>query len=584
MATNFPTTLDTNVELGGIFANALPVVDPITNIDATKRNNLNDAMFAVQAKLGTTGSLVPTSVDWGLLGAGGTPNQGVQFAASGNIYPGAIADSGIFHHAATGAPAWHLGGDPLLTFYDVVTDAIYGLQTAYDHVATIVTAGAVDLAVSGTENVSFTFGGATKQLIVTNPAYLGNGTPDVDGVAFVTMVPADDALACLHARIIDGVPKSDCSAIFAVNQTTAAAAGNYYAVIAQNVCASVAAGTSYGYDFLAESPSVGGGPGTLQSYGFYSHPSHTYGFYSASAIASGFFSNSDEYGFRASNATQSAFHCDAGNGINLRMNRATNYDIFSEQTKVTFEFYDVAADVFLLEATPLATTGGRTAATGMLALNFPTETHAVAQLITAWSTAVGDGSDQLGGVAYKTTLTSGPTAGTVGPLTVAGILTGYEAAHTTNKDDSGTAVHQAFNAEFTFTTSGAPAVADEGPTAYGLRVNMPETYIAGPTYHLNEVGDAFNRWAINVVAGESKLRRTYMEGPTSLNKAVLHVNQTNTTLACVALEGVSSAAKDKNFSTGAIGGFAYAGMYQITIIDPTGGGLAAGTYWVPLYT
>jgi hypothetical protein len=478
-------------------------------------------------------------------------------------------------------PAFHFAGDVVGTVYDVVTDAIYGLQTAYDHVPTVVTSGGNDLAVSGTENVSFTFGGATKQLIVTNPVYAGNGTPDVDGVAFVTMVPAADTLTCMHVRIIDGTPRSNCSAVFAVNETTVAASGNYYAVMAQNVCASVAAGTSYGYDFLAESPSVGGGPGTLQSYGFYSHPSHTYGFYSASSTASGFFSNSDEYGFRASNATQSAFHCDAGSNINLHMHAATTYDIYSDQSKVTFAFADAAADIFLLDATGLAAAGGRTSTTGMFALNLPAQTHAVAQVANVWSTAAGD---QLGGVAYQTNVTSGPTAGTVGPLLAAGIMTGYDSVHITNAADHVDATHQAFSASFTFTNSGGGAVADQGPTAYGVHISMPETIetVTGH-YHNNDGTYAFDRWAINVEAGESKLRRTYMTGPTTLNKAVLHINQTHTGSACIALEGISEAGKGKNFSTGAIGGFAYAGMYQITIVDPTGGGLAAGTYWVPLY-
>ena len=52
MATNFPAALDTATELGSTFTNVVVVTNPVTQIDATYRVNIKDAMLAVEARLG----------------------------------------------------------------------------------------------------------------------------------------------------------------------------------------------------------------------------------------------------------------------------------------------------------------------------------------------------------------------------------------------------------------------------------------------------------------------------------------------------------------------------------------------------
>lgn len=63
MTTNFPTSLDDNTILGEDVANASPIVDPLTNIDATYKNNTRDAVIALQTKVGIDGSADPASLD-----------------------------------------------------------------------------------------------------------------------------------------------------------------------------------------------------------------------------------------------------------------------------------------------------------------------------------------------------------------------------------------------------------------------------------------------------------------------------------------------------------------------------------------
>jgi len=562
--TNFPTGLDTvgaGGTLGPGFVNAGPVVNPAQNIDAVIRNNLNLGLIATQTKLGIDGDLTPTSVDWGLLGAGGTPNQGLQFAAAGAVFPGQQADAGIFLHAATNLPAFHYAGDVVATYYDVLTTYNNWLQT----------------------NVVFNTTTATEQIQFLNAVYTGTGAPTTDGAVFIRMEPAATSLPALNVFTLDSGNNDACMGIKAQASTvgTAMAGGAYQiGVYSSTDATSVAAAIARGYDFYAAAPPAPAGPGTYHSYGFYSAAGHTYGFYSVSSSGTGFFSNSDVYGFRATGSTH-GFYADAGNDYNIHLQAANLYDIYTAQTIVEFTFKDNTIDKFWLNSTGIS--DGRRSTDGMLALSFPTQSHAVAQMISSWSAA--GGSDKLGGIAYKTTVTSGPTAGTVGPLVAAGVMTGYEAAHATNKDDAATSTHRSFYSAFTFTNSGGGAVADEGGTAYGLHINMPET-IENTTghYHNNDGTYAFDRWAINVEAGESKLRRTLIEGPATLDKAVLHLNQQNTgAFPILALEGKSAPDTTANFDTAAIAGFTYRGMYRVSVVD-SAGTLNAGTYWVPLYT
>jgi len=116
MATNFPSSLDTNTELGGPFLNKYPVTDPIKQIDANLRNNLNDAVFALESKIGITNSTDTSSLTWALLCVGGTYNQGIRFASTNTQWPGNTAENGIFWDSTSNAPAFHVAGDPATTF------------------------------------------------------------------------------------------------------------------------------------------------------------------------------------------------------------------------------------------------------------------------------------------------------------------------------------------------------------------------------------------------------------------------------------------------------------------------------------
>ena len=54
MSTNFPANLDTTAELGPVFINDSAVTDNSRQIDGDLRTNLNDATFAIQARIGVT--------------------------------------------------------------------------------------------------------------------------------------------------------------------------------------------------------------------------------------------------------------------------------------------------------------------------------------------------------------------------------------------------------------------------------------------------------------------------------------------------------------------------------------------------
>jgi hypothetical protein len=441
------------------------------------------------------------------------------------------------------------------------------------------------------------------------------------------MTPLQDSLYAATVHLLGTANHSD-TALRAVAQNTAVAMVNGQTQTAVQAYSKITSGPvapgeyAYLYDFFASAPTVGAG-GAL-TYGFYASSGHDFGlysngsgvgffsdgaltdgfystvsgqynFYSNGATNAGFYSNGDAIGINVNGSTTDAIRIEAGSDINLRMYAATSYDIYSYQSKVTFEFLAPTAETFYLNAADLGVLGaGRTDTNGMFKINCPVQSHAVAQLVDLWSTLAASGSDQLGGVSFSTTLTSGPTNAVIGPLLAAGVMTGYEAIHTTNKDDDAAAIHQTLNAEFTFTNSGGGAVADEGPTAYGLRVSMPETIeTATGHYHNNDGTYTFNRWAINVVAGESTLRRTIMEGPSNLNKAVLHVSQKDVNCEIVTLQGTSDAAPVSGnlcntLGAGTLqgpkdGSWNFVGMFRVRIVDDNAG-IMNGERWIPLYS
>jgi len=119
MATNYPLSLDDVTTIGGPFVNVLPIVDPATDIDAVRRNNLNDSVVAIETRLGIIGDPSVSSVDWATLTVSGVPNQGLRFAGTHVAFPGIIGESGIFIDDATGNVSYHKSGDPLGTFTDL---------------------------------------------------------------------------------------------------------------------------------------------------------------------------------------------------------------------------------------------------------------------------------------------------------------------------------------------------------------------------------------------------------------------------------------------------------------------------------
>ncbi len=139
MATNYPLSFDDVSTIGGPFVNVAPPVDPFEDIDAVKRNNLNEALLAVQARLGVIDSTVTTSVDWGTLTISGVPNQGLRFAGTHVNWPGLVGESGIFVADGTGNASYHKSGDPVGTFSDITGgggsttwDALYATDKTLD--------------------------------------------------------------------------------------------------------------------------------------------------------------------------------------------------------------------------------------------------------------------------------------------------------------------------------------------------------------------------------------------------------------------------------------------------------------------
>jgi len=146
MATKYPTALDDATTLGPTFLDVTPPADPQRNIAAEFRNNSNEAVLAVQTRLGILDDTSTASVDWGLLTVSSTPNQGLRFAGSHATFPGLQAEDGIFLDSASGNPAFHKAGDPVGTFTDLTSgggvsdwDALYGASKTMDISGTALT-------------------------------------------------------------------------------------------------------------------------------------------------------------------------------------------------------------------------------------------------------------------------------------------------------------------------------------------------------------------------------------------------------------------------------------------------------------
>ncbi len=184
--TNYPTSLDDNLTLGALFTNSSAVTNPVTQIDATYRVNIKDAVLAVEARLGVDDSTVPTSLSWATLSVGGTPNQGLRFSTSSAAWPGLVAEAGIFVDSATGYAVYHYQGDALNVFYPLTAaGSIVSLQNAYNTSGVLTTSGTDDLAFTVVAGDDFTvacgIGAAVK--LTGAASTLTSGLLDIDCTA-----------------------------------------------------------------------------------------------------------------------------------------------------------------------------------------------------------------------------------------------------------------------------------------------------------------------------------------------------------------------------------------------------------------
>jgi len=203
MATNFPAALDTATELGTTFTNVIAVTNPVTQIDATYRVNIKDAVLAMEARLGITNSTVTTSLSWATLSVAGTPNRGLRFASSNATWPGTAAEDGIFLDVNTGFPAYHRSGDAVGLFYQLATtSSVWSLQGSYDGGATILTSGAADLAITVAAGDDFTIqqGVGTATVLSGAATTLTTGLLDIN----CTAIAATNAVA-VHTQTTNAV-------------------------------------------------------------------------------------------------------------------------------------------------------------------------------------------------------------------------------------------------------------------------------------------------------------------------------------------------------------------------------------------
>lgn len=535
MATNFPTALDTNVELGGAFINVAAVTDPQRQIDATFRNNSNDAMFAVEARIGIDDSTDSTTLTWATLGTGGVQNQGLQFAASGAVWPGQVADAGIFLDSGTNFPAFHRGGDPAATFYGLVAD----LQIAYDNGATITTAGGIDIAIDGTENVSIALA-AAKALIIDGDT--------IDHTATAGLI--DIAL---------GVGATDVMSInaAATNSTNNREFGNYYSTIT-NTGDLGNSETIYG--FKSDITMNGDGPVAAPA-----------------ALGAHFYAGTATFG--GANTYLS---------VGLLVDATNDYGIASYTGNCTL-VWGAADESFSFSGDGV--TGGIVTTDGMVNHAFTSgDTTSLGYRLRVREATVGDGGDQLGGTGiYINTDTINAASA---PMLAGGVMRAVTTACVTDTADDATSVHTGHYSLFSF-ENGA-GVNDTGPTAYGLHVNMPESRDGGGAYHNNDGTYAFDRWAIYVEAGEAQFRRTLIDaaGIADIGKAMLHIHQGDEDEPFFALDGSGAVTATLNLTdldgVGAVEGpkvdaWTFVGMYRIEIVDDNTV-LTDGDYWAPLFT
>jgi len=198
MSTKYPTDFDDGVTLGPTFIDVVPPTDPQRDIAAEFRNNGRDAVIAVQTRVGKTDDPSTASVDWGMLSVSGAPNQGLRFAGDHALWPGLVAEDGIFIDSGTGNVSYHKAGDAVGVFTDLTGGG--AIPTWDDLLATSQTMDLdVDAPLTWTQSDVSGYGFILQKTVATAAAALmkietTNGTFDTS-VPLVEVKRANSGLA-----------------------------------------------------------------------------------------------------------------------------------------------------------------------------------------------------------------------------------------------------------------------------------------------------------------------------------------------------------------------------------------------------
>jgi hypothetical protein len=596
MPTLFPGALDTNTELGGGFINASPVVNPFVNIDAAYRNNSNGAMFAVQARIGILGgSLVPTSIDWGLLGVGGTPNQGLQFNGGGAAaWPGLGANTGIFLNSGVNVPSFHRAAG---LDYDLVAVGINDtLQNAYNGGNTIVTAGGDNLSIGGSESVIIDLSAAAANYVQIN-SLGGIHTGLTFGVTAALAAGSGMPTALITTTTLNAAANTSYGSLGTATRVENNINDGCYFYGYSSECTFHADGpagpgtAAWSYDFLALN-TTHVGAGNFNSVGLFVSTAHTYGIYMSSPMSSiGIHMGAvTDTGIEIGACDIDAINLAASSDCNLRMGAADTWDIYTDQSKVKFNFNSPAADTFYLDADAVA--NGRTTANGLMNFKWKAgNSAAVGVYQRVFNNAAGT---KEGGTVYWSQIDTRNAASA--PLTSGGIFNAFQTSCLSDAADAVDAEMYGYYISFSFENAGGGGSFNTGPIAAGVLVHMPESLAADGHYHNNDgnIDAPSERWAIKVGSGETSLRRTFMEGPTNLGKSVLRIHQADVDQAFATFDGTYNAnpslgnlATKNTGPTTVVGpgvtSWAWKGMARVHVEDDAAT-FGNADYWIPVYT
>jgi len=243
MSTKYPTDFDDATTLGPTKVDVIPPADPARNIAAEYRNNTDDALVAVQTRVGKLDDPAVTSVDWGLLTVSGVPNQGVRMAGSHAVWPGLQAEGGIFIDSGTGNVSYHKAGDPVGTFTDLAAtginswDGLYALDQALD-------INASPLTYTQTATTDYGFVVDRDQAVADSPIlHVENkNASDTEGAALVTCAASGPALEVLQnnssghgVKVTSDCNSSSGSALYITTFNSSLTEGNRYTLMLSSV-------------------------------------------------------------------------------------------------------------------------------------------------------------------------------------------------------------------------------------------------------------------------------------------------------------------------------------------------------------